>query len=121
MPQLIDGDTLHGTITVTKQNGSKIYLQTKETYVEKKIELTIDVQGGTASVPSTSITANPTITVSDTGLVTATCSASESVMPSVSAGYVTSGTSGTVTVSGSNTYQLDVATVAETLAYLGIS
>lgn len=61
---------------------------------------------GSASTPATSITANPSISVSLGGLITATASASQSVTPTVSAGYVSTGTAGTVTVSGSNTQQL---------------
>ena len=62
---------------------------------------------GSAATPATSITANPSISVnSTTGLITATASASKSVTPTVSAGYVSSGTAGTITVSGSNTSQL---------------
>lgn len=61
---------------------------------------------GSASTPATSITANPSISVSLGGLITATASASQSVTPTVSAGYVSTGTAGTVTVSGSNTSQL---------------
>lgn len=61
---------------------------------------------GSATTPATSITANPSISVSSGGLITATASASKSVTPTVSAGYVSSGTAGTVTVSGSNTSQL---------------
>lgn len=61
---------------------------------------------GSASTPATSITANPTISVSSSGLITASVSGSQSVTPSVSAGYVSSGTAGTITVSGSNTSQL---------------
>lgn len=61
---------------------------------------------GSASTPATTITANPTISVSNSGLITASVSGSQSVTPTVSAGYVSSGTSGTVTVSGSNTSQL---------------
>lgn len=61
---------------------------------------------GSASTPATSITANPSISVSSGGLITATASASKSVTPTVSAGYVSTGTAGTVTVSGSNTSQL---------------
>lgn len=65
------------------------------------------VTSGSASTPATSITANPTISVnSSTGVITATSSATKSVTPSVSAGYVSSGTAGTITVSGSNTQQL---------------
>ena len=64
------------------------------------------VANGSASTPATTVTANPTVSVSNTGLVTATASATKSVTPTVSAGYVSSGTAGTITVSGSNTYQL---------------
>lgn len=61
---------------------------------------------GSATTPATTITANPSISVNASGLITATASASQSVTPTVSAGYVSTGTSGTVTVSGSNTQQL---------------
>ena len=65
------------------------------------------VASGSAATPATSITANPTISVnSSTGVITATTSASQSVTPTVSAGYVSSGTAGTVSVSGSNTESL---------------
>lgn len=66
------------------------------------------VSSGSASTPATTITANPTISVSSGGLITASVSASKSVTPTVSAGYVSSGTAGTVTVSGSATQQLSV-------------
>lgn len=61
---------------------------------------------GSTSTPATTITANPSISVSSGGLITATASATQSVTPTVSAGYVSSGTAGTITVSGSNTSQL---------------
>ena len=64
------------------------------------------VSSGSATTPSTSITANPSISVSSGGLITASVSASQNVTPTVSAGYVSSGTAGTVSVSGSNTSQL---------------
>lgn len=63
---------------------------------------------GSATTPATTITANPTISVSASGLVTASVSKTQGVTPTVSAGYVSSGTSGTITVSGSNTSQLTV-------------
>lgn len=62
---------------------------------------------GSASTPATTITANPSISVSSSGLITASASATQSVTPTVSAGYVSSGTAGTITVSGSNTQQLN--------------
>lgn len=64
------------------------------------------VAAGSAATPATTITANPSISVSSGGLITASVSASKSVTPTVSAGYVSSGTAGTVSVSGSNTSQL---------------
>lgn len=66
------------------------------------------VAAGSATTPATTITANPTISVSNSGLITASVSGSQSVTPTVSAGYVSSGTAGTVSVSGSNTSQLTV-------------
>lgn len=63
---------------------------------------------GTATTPATTITANPTISVSASGLITASVSKTQGVTPTVSAGYVASGTSGTITVNGSNTQQLTV-------------
>lgn len=63
---------------------------------------------GSATTPATTITANPTISVSESGLITASVSKTQGVTPSVTAGYVASGTSGTITVNGSNTNQLTV-------------
>lgn len=62
---------------------------------------------GAASVPATTIPANPTITVnSATGEITASVNASQSVSPSVTPGYVASGTAGTVIAFGSASEQL---------------
>lgn len=64
------------------------------------------VQSGSATTPTGGITADPSISVSSGGLITASVSKSESITPIVSEGYVTSGTAGTITFSGSNTSQL---------------
>lgn len=64
------------------------------------------VASGSAKTPNTTITANPTVSVNSSGLITATVSKTQSVTPTVSAGYVASGTAGTITVSGSGTKQL---------------
>lgn len=61
---------------------------------------------GTATTPTSSITANPSISVNSSGLITATASGSKSITPTISAGYITTGTAGVVSVSGSNTQQL---------------
>lgn len=67
---------------------------------------------GSATTPATTITANPTISVSSSGLITASVSGSQNITPSVSAGYVSSGTAGTVSVSGSKTQQLTTKVAA---------
>lgn len=68
---------------------------------------TKNIASGSAYTPATTITATPTISVaSATGVVTATNSKTQNVTPTVSAGYVSSGTAGTITVNGSNTYSL---------------
>ena len=61
---------------------------------------------GSATTPATTITANPSISVNLFGEITASVRKSQKVTPTVSAGYVSSGTYGTVTVSGSSTEQL---------------
>jgi len=57
------------------------------------------VASGSATTPATSITANPSITASGSNIV-AQVSAQQNVTPTVSAGYVSSGTAGQVSVSG---------------------
>ena len=74
-----------------------------------------DVASGSATTPATAITANPSLSVDSNGLVTASVSKTQSVTPTVSAGYVASGTAGTVTVLGSNTLQLSVYAVLLTI------
>lgn len=67
------------------------------------------VASGSAATPATTITTTPTISVnSSTGVITASVNASQSVTPTVSAGYVSAGTAGTITASGSDTEQMSV-------------
>ena len=61
---------------------------------------------GSAKTPMVNVEANPTITMDGNGLVTASYAKTESITPSVTAGYVASGTAGNVTFRGSSTYQL---------------
>lgn len=70
------------------------------------------IDGASVVTPATTITANPTITVGNNGLITASVSKTQNVKPTVTiSGYVDkddtySTTQGTITVSGSNTQQL---------------
>lgn len=66
----------------------------------------VSVPSGSATTPTGGITANPTISVDANGLITASVSKSESITPIVNEGYVSEGTAGTITFSGSNTSQL---------------
>lgn len=71
-------------------------------------QATKSVATGSAKTPATTVTKNPSISVNSSGLITASVSGTQSVTPTVSAGYVSSGTAGTITVSGSATKQLTV-------------
>lgn len=73
-------------------------------YYDEAVSAT--VSSGSATTPATSITANPSISVGSDGLISASVSKTQSVTPTVQEGYVTTGTAGNVTVSGSNTSQL---------------
>lgn len=69
-------------------------------------QATKSISSGSAKTPATTITKNPTITVDSVGKITASVSGTQSITPTVTAGYVSSGTAGTITVSGSATKQL---------------
>ncbi len=65
------------------------------------------VSSGSATTPATTITATQNISIdTSTGEITAIVSGSKNVTPTVSAGYVSTGTAGTITVNGSDTLQL---------------
>lgn len=64
------------------------------------------VAAGSATTPATTITANPTLSVSASGLITANVSKTQNITPTVSPGYVSAGTAGPVEVSGTKTQQL---------------
>ena len=72
-----------------------------------EVNVTVEAMpGGSATTPATTITANPTISVNGSGLITASVSASQDITPTVQEGYVDRGTAGRVNVSGSGTSQL---------------
>ena len=104
----ITGGTKTGTaVTVSAQelvSGTKTISASGTTDVTNYES--VSVASGSATTPATTITANPTVSVNSSGLITATVSKTKSVTPTISAGYVSSGTAGTITVSGSGTSQL---------------
>lgn len=100
------------SIATMSASGSKTLL-TEGKYCED--DITIDYtaptpSAGSATTPNTNIPVTPTITVSSSGLITTTVNTSQSVTPTVVAGYVSSGTAGTITVSGSNSDELTTKT-----------
>lgn len=104
----ITGGTKTGTaVTVS---ASELVSGTKTISASGTTDVTnyksVSVPSGSAKTPATTITANPTVSVNSSGLITATVSKTQNVTPSVSAGYVSSGTAGTITVTGSGTNQL---------------
>ena len=123
LPQMIDGNTWSATVVIDKQSGTVMHIDTEGRYLNKDIDLTINVTPGSVSISNISVTANPTISFdSSTGIVTASVSASESIEGTITSGFVSSGSSsGTASIFGSATYTIPTATVAETLAYLGIT
>ena len=73
------------------------------------------IASGTATTPATSISAVPVLSINTaTGVITGTVSASQNITPTVSAGYVSAGTAGTISVSGSDTLAL-TAQAAQTI------
>lgn len=74
------------------------------------------IAAGSAITPTTTIQINPTISVNNTnGKITASVSTSSPITPTVTAGYIDSGTSGTVSVTGSHSTNL--STVAASTVY----
>lgn len=100
------------SIATMSASGTKTLL-TDGKYCEDDITVAYtrpSVSAGSATTPNTNIPVTPTITVSSSGLITTTVNASQSVTPTVVAGYVSSGTAGTITVSGSNATELTTKT-----------
>lgn len=64
------------------------------------------VPTGSAFPPAVTITKNPTINVNTSGVVTASYTGSSSITPTITSGYVSQGTAGTISTAGTSTYQL---------------
>ena len=80
---------------------------TNKTFHTATGQETGSMPNGSATTPSTTITAIPVVTVNySTGSISVSVDADESITPTVSTGYISSGTAGTVSVSGNYTGQL---------------
>lgn len=92
--------------TITSINsGGVTTLNTIGTFCEDNITVTFNKTQGEAFTPATTITTNPSITLSaTTGTITAFYSGASNITPTVTPGYVSAGTAGTVRTSGTSTY-----------------
>ena len=107
------GNSITGNMATKTENDITVVNQT--VYIPAGAytsQVNKSVASGSARTPATTITSNPSISVSSSGLITASNSKTQSVTPTVTAGYVSSGTAGTITVSGSNTQQLTTKAAA---------
>lgn len=78
------------------------------TYMEYDVDISVTAAAGSATTPSTSVdvSTDTTISVAANGTITATVGKTQSVTPTVVAGYVSSGVAGDVVISGTKTYGL---------------
>lgn len=96
-----ESTNLTGSITLTKASGTAVTFDTQGQYLEKDISLTLNAQTGSAATPSDiTITSNPTISFNNEDKLVASYSGSQSITPTVSAGWVDSGTAATVNTTG---------------------
>lgn len=103
-PSLLGSQFTTEEKTFTPTTSVQTYTPTSGVYISK---VTVNAMPtGKAATPATTITATPSISIDSAGKITASVSTSKSVTPTVSAGYVGVGQSGTISVSGSNTKQL---------------
>ena len=88
--------------TVTKT------LLTTGDLLDRNIKVSITTPSGSATTPTTSVTLDSKSMniISSTGVVTSTMSGSANITPTISAGYISAVTAGTVSASGSQTLQL---------------
>lgn len=112
----VDAPTYEGATTVTPS----LTTQTLNTN-GKLMTDNVTVQAmplGSATTPNTTIT--PTVTMSfEDGKAIATVTGSKAIAPTVNEGYVTRGTYGTVSVSGTGEIELPSGSNAESLNFVG--
>lgn len=108
----IPAGVLDADVQITGRHVTGIAKVTTDGYVDHYHMAVVetDINAGSATTPDTTITPNTNISVNPNGLVSVGVTGSQSITPSVQAGYVASGTAGTVSVVGGGNYQLTVET-----------
>jgi hypothetical protein len=103
----VDGEKVTGNIetkTASNLTASGATVNVPKGYYASNVSKS--VASGSAATPATTITSAPTISVDANGKIIASYSKTQSVTPTVTPGYVSSGTAGNITASGSSTTQL---------------
>ena len=103
--------TTHPNPTVSFNSSTRVvtasHAQTAGYVTAGTTTSTITISAGSAFPPAVTITKNPTFSMnSATGVVTASYTGSSSITPTVTSGYVSQGTAGVVSTTGTSTYQL---------------
>lgn len=98
--------TYKGSTIASFANTTKT-LKTSGKYMEGDVAVTETTPMGTATTPAKTITTNPTVTlVSSTAKITASYSGSSSITPTIVSGYISAGTAGTISTTGTSTITL---------------
>jgi len=85
-------------------------LSTAGKFADKNISIQITAKNGSAATPATTIEQAPTISLTTaTGVITSSYTASQSITPVVTEGWISSGTAGTVSTTGSASLMLPTA------------
>lgn len=110
----IENNVFIKALTLNSQS-SVLAISTAGKFVNRNISVQITAKTGSARTPATSITQNPEITLTTaTGAIQANYTKTQSVTPSVTEGWVNTGTSGMITTMGSTSITLPASTATVT-------
>ena len=110
----IENNVFIKALTLNSQS-SVLALSTAGKFVNRNISVQITAKNGSARTPATSITQNPEITLTTaTGAIQASYTKTQSIMPSVTEGWVSTGTSGMITTAGNTSITLPASTATVT-------
>lgn len=105
----IENNVFIKALTLNSQS-SVLALSTAGNFVNRNISVQITAKSGSASTPATTIAQAPTITLTTaTGSIVAEYNKSQSITPTVTAGWVNAGTAGTISTTGSASLILPTA------------
>ena len=103
--QLIDSDGTVVTGTMPIKTADDLTTQGAEVIVSAgyyESSASKSIPNGSAAVPNTTIIAYPEVSVNSEGVITATVKNTQSINPTIVAGYISKGAAGIVTVEGTD-------------------